>query len=103
MAWRKSSGARPSPRACDGKFWDEDLCPDILPFVVWYYDGGQYWEDYVEWVVNQLCDLPLEFVGSWEDYLQFEPVLDQAYQDYQDDMPCRPPGCCGGRRSPPAR
>lgn len=73
-------------RYCDGKFWDEDLCPDILPFVVWYYDGGQYWEDYVEWVVNQLCDLPLEFVGSWEDYLQFEPVLDQAYQDYQDDM-----------------
>ena len=20
-------------RYCDGKFWDEDLCPDILPFV----------------------------------------------------------------------
>ena len=73
-------------RYCDGKFWDEDLCPEILPFVVRYYDGGQYWKDYVQWVVEVLCDLPLEFVGSWEDYLQFEPLLDQAYQDYQDDM-----------------
>ena len=73
-------------RYCDGKFWDEDLCPEILPFVVKYYDGGQYWTDYVEWVINDLCDLPLEFVGDWEDYLQFEPVLDQAYQDFQDYM-----------------
>ena len=73
-------------RYCDGKFWDEDLSPEILPFVVWYYDGGRYWEDYVEWVINVLCDLPLEFAGSWEDYLQFEPLLDQAYQDYLDDI-----------------
>ena len=73
-------------RYCDGKFWDEDLCPEILPFVEDYYGGGQYWTDYVGWVLDDLCDLPLEFVGSWEDYLQFEPVLDQAYQDYQDDM-----------------
>lgn len=73
-------------RYCDGKFRDEDVCPEALPFVVWYYDGGQYWKDYVEWVINILCDLPLEFLGSWEDYLQFEPLLDQAYQDYLDDM-----------------
>ena len=69
-------------RYCDGKFWDEDLSPEILPFVVQYYDGGQYWKDYIDWVLNGLCDLPLEFVGSWEDYLQFEPLLDQAYRDF---------------------
>ena len=66
---------------CDGKFWDEDLCPELLPFAEEYYGSGQYWKDYVDWVLNDLCDLPLEFVGSWEDYLRFEPVLDQAHQE----------------------
>ena len=70
---------------CDGKFWDEDVSPEAQPFVVHYYDSGQYWRDYIDWVVNGLCGLPLEFVGSWEDYLRFEPLLDQAYQDFLDD------------------
>ena len=65
---------------CDGKFWDEDVCPEVLPFVEAYYGKGLYWMAYVNWVLNDLCDLPLEFVGSWEDYLQFEPMLDGAYQ-----------------------
>lgn len=67
---------------CDGKFWDEDVCPEALPFVEAYYGGGRYWRDYVDWVLNDLCDLPLEFVGSWEDYLQFEPMLDRAYKKF---------------------
>ena len=67
---------------CDGKFWDEDLGPEVLPFVESYYGGGQYWKDYVSWVLDDLCDPPLEFVGSWEDYLQFEPLVDKAYQAY---------------------
>lgn len=68
---------------CDGKFWNEDVCPAVLPFVESYYGSGQYWKDYVNWVLNDLCDLPLEFVGGWEDYLRFEPLLDQAYQAAQ--------------------
>lgn len=67
---------------CDGKFWDEDVCPEALPFVESYYGGGQYWKDYVDWVLNVLCDLPLEFVGSREDYLRFEPLLDRAYGEF---------------------
>ena len=69
-------------RCCDGKFWGEDLCPEILPFVEEYYGSNQYFKDYIDWVLNDLCDLPLEFVGSWEDYLRFEPVLDRAYRDF---------------------
>jgi len=65
---------------CDGKFWDEDVCPEILPFVEKYYGGGRYWTDYIDWVLHDLCDLPMEFVGSWEDYLRFEPLLDRAYE-----------------------
>lgn len=70
-------------RCCDGKFWDEDLCPEILPFVEVYYGGGQYWTDYMGWVLNDLCGLPLEFVAGWEDYLQLEPLLDRAYEAFQ--------------------
>lgn len=68
---------------CDGKFWDEDVCPAALPFVESYYGGGRYWKDYVDWVRDDLCSLPLEFVSGWEDYLRFEPLLDRAYQAAQ--------------------
>ena len=46
-----------------------------------YYDH-QYMKDYSEFVVDDLYDLPLEFLGSWEDYHLFAPVIDQAYADY---------------------
>lgn len=79
----KLSGADFFLAECDGKLWDEDVCPEILPFVETYYRGGQYWKDYVNWVLNDLCDLPLEFAGSWEDYLRFEPLLDRAYRAFE--------------------
>lgn len=69
---------------CDGKFWDEDIAPEILPFVTDYYGSGQYWQDYIDWVINDLCDLPLEFVGSWTDYQTFEPLLDRAYGAWKE-------------------
>lgn len=74
------SGAEFFLKECDGKFWDEDVRPEALPFVERYYGRGLYWKAYVNWVLSDLCDLPLEFAGSWEDYLQFEPMLDGAYQ-----------------------
>ena len=37
---------------------------------------------FLTWVINELHDLPLEFVGSWEDYHQFEHILDEAYASY---------------------
>ena len=39
-------------------------------------------DDYSEFVVNDLDDLPLEFLGSWEDYHLFAPIIDEAYADY---------------------
>ena len=70
-------------RECDGKFWDEDVSPELLPFVEEYYGGGQYWTDYVGWVLDELGDLPLEFVAGWEDYLKLEPLLDRAYEAFR--------------------
>ena len=70
-------------RCCDGKFRDEDVRPEALPFVTAYYGGGLYWRDYVDWVLHTLCDIPLEFSESYEDYLRLEPVLDRALGAYQ--------------------
>lgn len=68
---------------CDGKFREEDVCPEALPFVMAYYGEGLYWRDYVDWVLNTLCDIPLEFSESYEDYLRLEPVLDRALEAYR--------------------
>ena len=64
----------------DGKFISDDVSEEILPFVDSYYD--KYLTVFNQWVVNDLHDLPLEFVGSWEDYHQFEHILDEAYAAY---------------------
>lgn len=66
---------------CDGKFWGEDFSDDIFPFVDAYYDD-HYWTDYANWVVNELHDLPYEFIGTWEDYQTFAPMLEKAYKKF---------------------
>lgn len=69
---------------CDGKLLIDDFSNEILPFVSAYYE--QYIHEYNVWVVNELCDLPLEFVGTWEDYHKFEHIIDEAYADYKENV-----------------
>lgn len=65
---------------CDGKFNSDDVCEAIRGFVNVYYDA--YMPEYSTWVVEDLCDLPMEFVGTWDDYHEFEHVIDEAYQNW---------------------
>lgn len=65
---------------CDGKFWADDISEDIYPFVNSYYD--KYLSEYTNWVINVLCDLPLEFIGSWDDYHNFEHIINTAFASY---------------------
>ncbi|MCI8409651.1 MAG: 7,8-dihydro-8-oxoguanine-triphosphatase [Lachnospiraceae bacterium] len=51
-----------------------------LPFVEKYYK--KYTSEYIGWVIDELCDIPLEFIVTWEDYHDFEHILDKAYQNY---------------------
>lgn len=66
---------------CDEKFLGEDVSEEIFPFVSTYYE--KYFSEYTNCVMNVLCDLPLEFIGSWKDYHDFEPILDAAYAQYK--------------------
>lgn len=64
----------------DGKFVSHDVSKEIFPFVDFYYD--KYLSIFTQWVINDLHNRPLEFVGSWEDYHKFEHILDEAYDSY---------------------
>ena len=66
---------------CDGKLGTMDIKEEFQAFVTDYYEH-QYMDDYSEFVINDLDDLPLEFLGSWEDYHLFAPIIDDAYADY---------------------
>ena len=62
---------------CDMKFWSDDVAEPLIPFIREYYETS-YFQDYCDWVINDLCDLPMEFIGTWEDYHEF----DEAYKEF---------------------
>lgn len=65
----------------DGKLLLEDIMSDYQNFISSFYKT-EYWQMYAKWVIEELCDLPFEFVGTWEEFDQFKPLVDQAYQLY---------------------
>lgn len=66
---------------CDGKLWGCDVSDEIFGFVRDYYEN-QYLIEYSQWVIDSLGKVPLEFIGTWEDYHKFEHVIDKAYNNY---------------------
>ena len=68
---------------CDTKFWSEDVLESLIPFIKEYYLTS-YFKDYCDWVINELCDLPMEFIGTWEDYYEFEPIINDAYKKFSE-------------------
>lgn len=64
---------------CDGRLYPEDMTNEMAEFTAKFYEKN-YWKVYVSFVTEELCDLPFEFEGGWEDYLEFEPVLDSIYE-----------------------
>ncbi len=68
---------------CDGKFWDDDVADDALPFVEAYYNGDHYFADYGECCINDR-DKPIYGVISDEsDYQLLRDKIDAAYQRFQ--------------------
>lgn len=66
---------------CDGKFWSLDVAESLIPFVKEYYLKN-YFQDYCHWVIDELGDLPMEFIGTWEEYSEFEKVLNEVYERF---------------------
>ncbi|MER2081739.1 MAG: hypothetical protein ABS876_09480 [Ruminococcus sp.] len=63
---------------CDGKFWEDDVREELLPFVTAYYDGG-YFDDYAACCLNE-TDKPCYGVITDEaDYQRLRARIEQAY------------------------
>jgi len=74
-------------RACDGKFWDEDLSDEGNAFARWYYAPGgggygPYLEDYQQVLA---AGLPTEYhvENSWENFDKLAPVIDRRFREWQ--------------------
>ncbi|MDE7360585.1 MAG: hypothetical protein K2N38_01490 [Oscillospiraceae bacterium] len=62
---------------CDGKLCEEDLCGDIVPFVLDYYE--QYLKDYFAVVASSGC---YSLISGDKEYNKIRPVIDKAYENF---------------------
>ncbi len=85
---RQITGCQFLFKACDGKFWHEDLNEEGLAFAASYYSGpdgngyGQYLEDYEQLVAAELPTL-YHVEDSWSNYDRLEPLIDSRYADWK--------------------
>lgn len=72
------SGADYLMNNCDGKFWEDDLCEEIIPFVNDYYE--QYLKDYAEIAAGGKC---YTLLSGDKEYNRIRPVIDAAYENFR--------------------
>lgn len=77
----RMTGAEFLMSQCDGKFWDEDVAEEILPFVEKYYE--RYTTEYSGFISERLGKETYSFEGTWEDYRIIEELIDQLYMEYK--------------------
>lgn len=74
-------------RACDGKFWDEDLSEEGNAFARWYYSagGGGYGPYLVDYEATLARGLPSLYhvEGTWAAYDRLAPVIDRRYAEWK--------------------
>jgi len=72
-------------RACDGKFWEDDLSEEGNAFANAYYAAGIYFEDYEE-ILS--ADLPTMYhiEDSWAAFDILAPRLDQRYAAWKSSQ-----------------
>lgn len=70
---------------CDTKLWSQDVKEPVDTFVKMYYERN-YYQDYCNWVVSELHDLPMQVICSWENYHSFEHILDDAYAKFCENF-----------------
>lgn len=68
---------------CDGKFWEEDVKDDVLPFVETYYESSDYFRDYAECCIDDEEKPLYGVISSEEDYLKLKKRIDHAYAEFQ--------------------
>ncbi len=70
---------------CNKEIWSYDVSEEILLFVQ-RYCTYKLFRGYIAWVMDVLNDLPMEFIGDWDDYHSYEPVVDEAYKKFCEEL-----------------
>lgn len=78
------SGTEYLLRNCDGKFWDEDVREDILPFIEFYYNSNAYYSDYGDCCINDDDKPCFGIISGENDYLQLKKKIDEAYKNFSE-------------------
>jgi len=85
---RRMTGREFLFRACDGKFWDEDLSEDGKSFTAAYYSGeggkgyGAYMEDY-ERVLAAGLPTTYHVEDTWANYDAIALLISRRYAEWQ--------------------
>ncbi|MBO7554378.1 MAG: hypothetical protein J6T41_00190 [Neisseriaceae bacterium] len=69
---------------CDCKFWECDVCEEILPFVQYYYEKNDFYlNDYVDCCTNDE-DKPLYHgvISDINDYALLRQKINQAFEEF---------------------
>nr|WP_210420316.1 hypothetical protein [Aquisphaera giovannonii] len=75
-------------RACDGKFWDEDMSEEGKAFCAAYYLGaggkgyGPYIEDYERVLAGGLPST-YHVEDTWANYDAIAPVINRRYEEWK--------------------
>ena len=69
-------------RNCDGKFWNEDVKEDLLPFIEFYYSSNDYYKDYTECCTNDYDKRCFGVISSEDDYLRLKEKIDEEYKNF---------------------
>lgn len=67
---------------CDGKLIDEDIREDILPFIDFYYNSNDYYDDYGECCINDTDKPCFGVISDEADYLKLSKKIDEAYERF---------------------
>jgi hypothetical protein len=79
-------------RACDGKFWDEDLSDEGNAFAEFYYgtggSAGPYFDDYRD-ILERDVQGTYYVEDTWENFDKLAAVIDRRYTEWKAGPPKR--------------
>lgn len=86
---RRMTGRQFLFKACDGKFWDDDLNDLGNQFARYYYAPesggyGPYIEDYETTLAQGLPSL-YHVADTWENYDKLAPVMDRRFAEWKQE------------------
>lgn len=79
---RTMTGREFLEKACDGRFWEEDLNEEGNAFAKQYYATNRYGEDYDKTLASGLPTI-YHVADSWENYDRIAAVIDRRFSEWK--------------------